>query len=151
MFLNEVIIHERDRVLIEQLKLTVCGELECDKVYYLGRVRGDHGSWCKVWMEALPAKFWVFQIFSAESGELCEIRTGSGDLVKYWSTAEAIMNSMVSIKNKGYQRKGDFPPQRPHFRHEVVNLVERQRAEIREANKPRIEERFEDPSEVSPL
>lgn len=51
-----------------------------------------------VFVECYPAQFWTFEIEKKETGNVIELRTGSGVMSEYWNTVELIIGGMLEIK-----------------------------------------------------
>jgi hypothetical protein len=67
--------------------------------YLLGTVEIEGGS-VNVWVCAMPAQFWKFEITPFDSDKLIVLSTGSGNLATYWPTVRLFAGGMIGIKKQ---------------------------------------------------
>lgn len=81
-------------------------DLKHGEEQYIGEIKTIRGGSIKIWVLAMPAKFWRFEIISEKGGEITTIETGSGKVRDYLPTAKLIMEGMVVVtKNKAKKKK----------------------------------------------
>jgi len=97
-FFDNYGIYSWDRKLFEELGLKAFDNIPVHKKHYVGQVRGDEGGYIKIWVTGLPAQFWDFRVFCAESKKTYEVTTGSGSLSDYWESVKKLMEGMLVVK-----------------------------------------------------
>ena len=89
-------VYDSELQLYHELKLKVPNKLEHGVETYLGQVNSEYGH-VKIWVTALPARFYRFEIHSSEGNKNYRCSTGSGSLTEYWPIAKQIMYGMFVI------------------------------------------------------
>lgn len=88
-----------DEALFRELGLDLFNCHYMGEKVFVGEVKDyfEDDSWVKVWVKALPATFWTFEVYCHETGYTYNISTGSGPLNRYWDTIEKIADGMLVI------------------------------------------------------
>jgi hypothetical protein len=86
-----------DLPLLQELGLKPFSAQPCEETY-LGQVSFEDGSKASIWVTAMPATFWRFEIFCARSGKTFTSETGSGDLNDYWNLVRAVAEDSFDPK-----------------------------------------------------
>ncbi len=75
-------------------------ECETHKTKDLGRIyTAEDGSYIDAKVMPMPAQFWEFNIFCAESQKIYNVSTGSGGLENYFETMKNIADGMVVVNS----------------------------------------------------
>ena len=88
-----------DVALFEKLGLTPIVGGKCHKDIHVGKVVVEGGGTVDLTVHAMPAQFWTAIIYNPESRKETIIKTGSGTLMSYWPTFEAIAQNMIVIES----------------------------------------------------
>ena len=92
--------YSSDIKLFEKLGLKPFSKITPHKEYYVGEVKLDYGSTVKISVYPMPAMFWTFDIYIAETRKTVIVHTGSGTLSKYWETINLIADNLIDFKSK---------------------------------------------------
>lgn len=66
----------------------------------LGKIYSEEdGSFIEAEVHPMPAQFWKFRVYSAESGKTYNISTGSGGLMNYFPVMRSIATGMIVIES----------------------------------------------------
>lgn len=58
----------------------------------------EDGSWVEIAVDCLPAQFWKFTIYCAETETITTVTTGSGSLGDFWPAVKLIADNMLVIE-----------------------------------------------------
>lgn len=65
---------------------------------FIGRIFESEGCYVDATVYCMPAHFYKFKIYCAETKTTCEIETGSGCLMDYYETMVNIAQGMIVIE-----------------------------------------------------
>lgn len=97
--LNTATTYSSDRPLFKLLGLMPFTDIPANKKYFVGDVKLKNASVVKIWVCPMPALFWKFEIFVAESNKTTNVSTGSGALNNFWNAIKLIAEGMLSIES----------------------------------------------------
>lgn len=95
--LNDASTYSSDLKLFKDLGLEPFKNIAAGAEYFVGEVKFENGSWVKIWVYPMPALFWKFEIYDAESKKSTIATTGSGALINFWPSVKLIAENMFVI------------------------------------------------------
>jgi hypothetical protein len=103
-FLNVVSTCPSDTLLFKSLGLKPFKNIPTDRAHFVGEVNFENGSSVKIWVCPMPALFWKFEIFVAESNKIMTVSTGSGALRDFWNVVKLIADGMLDVESTECKR-----------------------------------------------
>ena len=88
--------YTRDLSLLESLGLQPF-QGETHQTVHVGIVEFPDGSTIDIAVCGMPAQFFTFTIYCAETQKRYTVKTGSGSLTMYWPMAKAIAEDMLVV------------------------------------------------------
>jgi hypothetical protein len=64
----------------------------------VGKVGLAGASYVKVWVVAMPALFWHFEVYCAENDRVHKVSTGSGSLSEYWNAVRIMAEGLLVVE-----------------------------------------------------
>ena len=101
---NTASTYSSDRPLFKTLGLMFFTDIPTGKEYFVGEVKFKNGSVVKIWVCAMPAQFWKFEIFVAQSFKTTNVSTGSGTLSNFWYAIKLIAEDMLDVEKTEFKK-----------------------------------------------
>jgi hypothetical protein len=64
---------------------------------FIGKIQLANSAYVKVWVTAMPAQFWHFEIYCAEFERVYQVTTASGSLSEYWGSAKMMAEGTFAV------------------------------------------------------
>jgi hypothetical protein len=96
--------YSSDLALFKSLGLKPFTSIPINVLHQIGEVKFSNSSIVKIWVCPMPALFWKFEIFVAESRKITTVSTGSGALKDFWSAVKLIAEDMLNVESTKFER-----------------------------------------------
>lgn len=110
MFEERITSYLNDRELLASLGLKPFTVNHNEKTF-VGRVDYPDGSYVMIWVTAISALYFEFEIVSIDGGRRYKVETGTGSLSTFWPMADAMAKDMWSVVEKSeivmYEKGGE--------------------------------------------
>lgn len=90
-------VTKKEKEFIESLGLVAPEKYPKNQKYIIGTKDFEDGSSVNIWVNAMPARFWEFEIIPSGINKTVTMSTGSGSLSDFWGSIELIASNMLAV------------------------------------------------------